>query len=74
MTALSLTLSSTSIELPFFPTYDYELQNSLSIWWFEREFSQIAYGRNSKSENQSCILIALLMAAKCCRNSVQVDI
>lgn len=54
-----------NLDLPFFPTSEYELLHSIvSVWWFEVDFCQSAFGPDSSCQRNACTLIAVLNAAK----------
>lgn len=66
--------SDVRIELPFFPTAIYERMQTVpvSVWWFEPEFSQSAYGRHHDSgcHSNACTIITLLTAAGLARSQL----
>lgn len=57
---------SASTSIPFFPGYttDYKAHSDLTVWWFEKDFSQITYGPSPERGRHSCVLITILTAAK----------
>lgn len=59
-------------DLPFFPVATYEnIADSIGVWWFEADFSQSTYGRNSSVQSRACSLIAILTAAGIERECVE---
>lgn len=59
--------------IPFFPAYDYENVNGVSVWWFEREFSQGQYGKHAHRGTNSCTLITVLTAQKIAQGRIKVS-
>ncbi|CAD7082746.1 unnamed protein product [Hermetia illucens] len=57
--------------IPFFPAYDYENVNGVSVWWFEREFSQGQYGKHAHRGTNSCTLITVLTAQKIAQGRIK---
>lgn len=63
------------IILPFFPKYEYEylFESHLRVTWFERDFSQSRFNfEKTNTGSNACTLIAVLLAAKCYTNKIQV--
>lgn len=61
--------------LPFFPKYEYEylFENQLRVTWFEMDFSQSRFNfEKTNTGSNACTLIAVLLAAKCFANKIQV--
>ncbi|KAG4069623.1 hypothetical protein HA402_014646 [Bradysia odoriphaga] len=50
--------------IPFFPSNLHEKQGKVSVWWFERNFSQSFYGAFASRQCNSCMLIMLLIASR----------
>ncbi|KAI4464644.1 hypothetical protein MML48_3g00005270 [Holotrichia oblita] len=62
------------IILPFFPKYEYEylFESNLRVTWFERDFSQSRFNfEKTNTGSNACTLIAVLLAAKCYTNKIQ---
>lgn len=51
-------------DIPFFPFSLHERRENVSIWWFEKNFSQSFYGNFASRQCNSCTLIMLLIASK----------
>ncbi|CAO1370658.1 unnamed protein product [Diamesa tonsa] len=61
------TADTLASEIPFYPDYRYErsLDNTLNVYWFEKDFCQHNYGQYAHRNSNACTIIVLLMAAKC---------
>lgn len=56
---------STSIEIPFYPAFSIEKRHDgVTVYWFEKDFSQVSYGKRPERGRNACVLIALLTASK----------
>lgn len=71
LTDISSKLKRTDI--PFFPSSLYEKRTDISVWWFERDFSQSFYGEFASAQCNSCMLIMLLTASKIRKYKIGVD-
>lgn len=60
-------------QLPFYPACSYERRNDISVWWFEKDFSQNSYGQNAERGRNACVLIVLLTAAKIAQRNIQLS-
>ncbi|GJQ87050.1 hypothetical protein Trydic_g6809 [Trypoxylus dichotomus] len=62
------------IVLPFFPKYEYEylFESNLRVTWFESDFSQSRFNfEKTNTGSNACTLIAVLLAARCYINKIQ---
>lgn len=46
-------------EIPFYPDYRYErsLDNTLNVYWFEKDFCQHNYGQYAHRNSNACTII-----------------
>lgn len=65
MTSLATPSTSKSIEIPFYPAFSIEKRHdNITVYWFERAFSQVSYGNKPERGRNACVIIVLLTASK----------
>lgn len=58
------------VKLKLYPYFKHKQYGNISVWWFQKAFSQSRYGTYRKSGRNSCTLIALTLADKICKGLV----
>lgn len=59
------------LELPFYPVCSVDQRpDGVTVWWFEKDFSQITYGPHPDRGRNACVLIVLLTASKIAQREI----
>lgn len=59
------------LELPFYPVCSIDQRSDgVTVWWFEKDFSQITYGPHPDRGRNACVLIVLLTASKIAQREI----
>lgn len=60
-------------DIPFYPTYETEVQGHVTIWWFVKDFSQSSFNfKNVSTGSNACTIITVLLAARCHYEDIKV--